>query len=57
MEGAAQRVEQVVSACGTRVLHSRNLAKKLAIRLADRAVLVIGEARGLEAVALRWKGS
>lgn len=56
MEGAAQRVEQVVSACGTRVLHSRNLAKKLAIRLADRAVLVIGEARGLEAVALRWKG-
>lgn len=56
MEGAARRVEEVVSACGTRVVQSRNLAKKLAIRLAGRAVLIIGEARGLDAVAQRWKG-
>ncbi|HYJ33401.1 MAG TPA: bifunctional phosphoglucose/phosphomannose isomerase [Candidatus Binatia bacterium] len=56
MEGAAQAVERVVSACGTRVLQSRNLAKKLAIRLAGRAVLVIGGERGLAAVAQRWKG-
>jgi Bacterial phospho-glucose isomerase C-terminal SIS domain len=28
----------------------------MAIRLAGRAVLVIGEERGLAAVALRWKG-
>jgi glucose/mannose-6-phosphate isomerase len=56
MEGAAQAVERVVSDCGTRVLQSRNLAKKLAIRLAGRAVLVIGAERGLAAVAQRWKG-
>lgn len=56
MEGAARTVEGVVSACGTRVLQSRNLAKKLAIRLAGRAVLVIGGERGLAAVAQRWKG-
>jgi glucose/mannose-6-phosphate isomerase len=56
LEGAAAAVERVVSACGTGVLQSRNSAKKLAIRLAGRAVLVVGGERGLNAVALRWKG-
>jgi len=56
LEGVAKAVEAVVSACGTGVLQSRNSAKKMAIRLAGRAVLVIGEERGLAAVALRWKG-
>jgi len=56
IEGAAQMVDRVVSGCGTRVLQSRNLAKKLAIRLAGHAVLVIGGERGLAAVAQRWKG-
>lgn len=56
MEGAAAAVEGVVSDCGTRVIQSRNLAKKLAIRMAGRALLVIGAERGLSAVAQRWKG-
>jgi glucose/mannose-6-phosphate isomerase len=56
LEGAAAAVEGVVSEFGTGVLQSRNSAKKMAIRLAGRAVLVIGEERGLAAVALRWKG-
>jgi glucose/mannose-6-phosphate isomerase len=56
LEGAAAAVERVVSECGTAVLQSRNSAKKLAIRLAGRAVLVVGGERGLNAVALRWKG-
>jgi glucose/mannose-6-phosphate isomerase len=56
MEGAALAVERVVSACGTAVLQSRNSAKKLAIRLAGHAVLVIGGERGLHSVAWRWKG-
>ena len=56
LAGAAAAVERVVSASRTAVLHSRNSAKKMAIRLAGRAVLVIGGERGLAAVALRWKG-
>jgi len=56
IEGAATAVERVVSACRSDVLQSRNSAKKLAIRLAGRAVLVIGGERGLSAVAQRWKG-
>lgn len=56
MEEAARAVERVVSGCGTRVLQSRNLAKKLAIRLAGRALLVIGAERGTAVVAQRWKG-
>lgn len=56
LAGASRAVERVVSGCGTAVLQSRNSAKKLAIRLAGRAVLVIGGERGLAAVAVRWKG-
>ena len=56
LEGAAAAVERVVSACGTGVLQSRNPAKQLVIRLAGRAVLVVGGERGLNAVAMRWKG-
>jgi glucose/mannose-6-phosphate isomerase len=38
------------------VLESRNPAKKLAIGLRARAVLLLAGARTLEPVALRWKG-
>jgi glucose/mannose-6-phosphate isomerase len=56
LPGAATVVEQVVSASARGVLQSRNLAKKMAIRLGGRAVVVLGGERGLAAVAVRWKG-
>ena len=56
LEAAAKGVEEVVSTQGRSVVQSRNSAKKLAIRLGDRAVLVLGAERTLAPVALRWKG-
>ncbi len=53
---AARGVEEVAIACGRSVLQSRNPAKKLAIRLAGRAVVVLANERTLGPVALRWKG-
>ena len=56
LEAAAKGVEQVVSTQGRTVVQSRNSAKKLAIRLGGRAVLVLGAERTQAPVALRWKG-
>jgi glucose/mannose-6-phosphate isomerase len=43
-------------AWGRGMVESRNPAKRLAIRLRDRAVVLIANARTMEPVALRWKG-
>lgn len=56
LEMAAAAAGAVVSACGRNVVQSRNSAKKLAIRVAGRVVLVIGGERTLAPAALRWKG-
>ena len=56
LEAAARGVEQVTSACGRGVLQSRNPAKQLAIRLADRPQVILANERTLGPVALRWKG-
>jgi glucose/mannose-6-phosphate isomerase len=56
LEAAARGVEEVVSGSARGVLQSRNFAKKLAIRLGGRAVLLFGGDRSLAPVALRWKG-
>ena len=56
LEAAAKAVEDVVSTHGRSVVQSRNSAKKLAIRLGGRAVLVLGAERTQAPVALRWKG-
>jgi glucose/mannose-6-phosphate isomerase len=56
IEDAAQAVEEVASACGRGVIQSRNSAKQLAIRLVDRAVVVIANERTLGPASLRWKG-
>jgi len=56
LEAAARGVEEVVSTNGRSVVQSRNSAKKLAIRLGGRGVLVLGAERAQAPVALRWKG-
>ena len=56
LEAAAKGVEEVISTQGRAVVQSRNSAKKLAIRLGGRAVLVLGAERTQAPVALRWKG-
>ena len=53
---ATAHLDGVVSALGRNVVESRNPAKRLAIRLKDRALLLLACARSLEPVALRWKG-
>ncbi|HEX7079154.1 MAG TPA: bifunctional phosphoglucose/phosphomannose isomerase [Candidatus Eisenbacteria bacterium] len=56
IEAAAAAVDGVVSASRRSVVQSRNSAKRLAIRIAGRVLLVIGGERTLAPVALRWKG-
>lgn len=56
LEPAARAVEEVASACGRSVIHSRNPAKRLAIRLAGRAVIVLANDRTLGPASVRWKG-
>jgi len=56
LEAAAKGVEEVASACRRSVLRSRNPAKRLAIRLVGRPVIVLANERSLGPVAWRWKG-
>lgn len=56
IEAAAKAAEVVASACGRGVLQSRNSAKQLAIRLVDRALVLIANERTLGPASLRWKG-
>jgi glucose/mannose-6-phosphate isomerase len=56
VEAAAKRVEEVASGCGRPVITSRNSAKRLAIRLVGRPVILLSNERTLGPVALRWKG-
>jgi glucose/mannose-6-phosphate isomerase len=56
IEEAARAVEEVASALGRTVIQSRNPAKKLAIRIANRPVLVMADERTLGPAAVRWKG-
>jgi len=53
---AAGAVERVASVSARSVLPSRNPANSLAIRLAERAILVIASGRTLGPAAIRWKG-
>jgi glucose/mannose-6-phosphate isomerase len=55
VEAVARALEQVASALGRTVIQSRNPAKKLAIRLMDRAVVVLADQRTLGPAAVRWK--
>jgi glucose/mannose-6-phosphate isomerase len=56
VRAAAQRLGEPATAWGRGVVESRNPAKRLALRLRGRAVVLIANARTLEPVALRWKG-
>jgi glucose/mannose-6-phosphate isomerase len=56
IESSARAVEGVASALGRTVIQSRNPAKKLAIRIAGRPVLVFADERTLGPAAVRWKG-
>ncbi len=56
VERAAEGLAGLASACARNVVESRNPAKKLAIRLAGRGLLLIANPRTLEPAALRWKG-
>ncbi len=56
VEAAAAGLSRLASACSRNVVESRNPAKKLAIRLVGRGVLLIANHRTLEPAALRWKG-
>lgn len=56
LQAAAKAVEDVISTNGRSVVQSRNSAKKLAIRLGGRPILVLGAERTQAPVALRWKG-
>jgi glucose/mannose-6-phosphate isomerase len=56
IEAAAMQLDRAATAWGKGVIESRNPAKRIAIRLKDRGVVLIGNARTLEPVALRWKG-
>ncbi len=56
VEAVAMGVEAVASACGRSVVTSRNPAKRLAIRLIGRPVILLSNERTLGPVAMRWKG-
>jgi glucose/mannose-6-phosphate isomerase len=56
LEEAAKGVEEVASSCRRTVIESRNPAKKLAIRLVGRPVVLLSNEQSLGPVALRWKG-
>ncbi len=56
MEAAAAAVEEVASALGRTVVQSRNPAKNLAIRLAERSIVVLADELTLGPAAIRWKG-
>ncbi len=56
IEAAAQEVEEVASVCGRTVIESRNPAKRLAIRLVGRAVIIHANERTLGPLCGRWKG-
>jgi glucose/mannose-6-phosphate isomerase len=57
LEEAAQFVEKkAATAFSPDVVESRNPAKRLAIRLGGRPILLVGNQRTAEAVAWRWKG-
>lgn len=56
LEAAAKGVEEVALTCARTVIESRNPAKRLAIRLVGRPVILIANERSLGPVALRWKG-
>ena len=56
IEAAAGHLEGLASSLAPGVVESRNPAKKLAIRLRRRAVLLLAGSRTLEPVAFRWKG-
>ncbi|HEU5394898.1 MAG TPA: bifunctional phosphoglucose/phosphomannose isomerase, partial [Candidatus Methylomirabilis sp.] len=53
---ASDHLDGAATAWRRGVVESRNPAKRLAIRLRDRGVVLIANARTLESVALRWKG-
>jgi glucose/mannose-6-phosphate isomerase len=53
---AAGHLDRVASTLGRNVLESGNPAKRLAIRLENRALILLAGTRTLEPVALRWKG-
>jgi glucose/mannose-6-phosphate isomerase len=56
VRAAADHLERAATAWGRGVVESRNSAKRIAIRLKDRGVVVVANARTLEPAALRWKG-
>lgn len=63
LDGASERIEaaaldlrRAATAWGRAVIESRNPAKRIAIRLKGRRVVLIANSRMLEPVALRWKG-
>jgi len=56
LDQAAAAVEEAASTCSPDVVESRNPAKRLAIRLRGRPVLLVANLRTAEPVALRWKG-
>lgn len=56
LELAAEALERAATAWAPDVVQSRNPAKQLAIRLSGRPVILIGNPRTTEPVALRWKG-
>ncbi len=56
LELGAEVLERAASACSNDVVQSRNPAKRLAIRLSGHPILLIGNQRTTEPVALRWKG-
>jgi len=56
IQAASLELEGPAIAWGRGVVESRNPAKRLAIRLKNRAVVLIANARTMEPVALRWKG-
>jgi len=57
LESAAAILEEkAASAFSPSVVESRNPAKQIAIRLAGRPVMLVGNLRSAEPVAWRWKG-
>jgi glucose/mannose-6-phosphate isomerase len=53
---AARLLTEPATAWGRGVVESRNPAKRIAIRLKGRGIVLIANVRTLEPVALRWKG-
>ncbi len=57
LEAAAERIEEkAATAMSPDVLESRNPAKRIAIRLNGRPVMLVANHRRAEPVAWRWKG-